>query len=387
MLKDGEIMASAKNNTTSTENRNSCTCCPEDRPKEFYKSFNQVHKNTQKLPICKQCIEIEYQRYMSTYNDSKLALYYICRKFDIFFCLTAYEGALNQSASTGWTIIQSYMKQINSFRDKNDYSHRNGYGVCFDDSFEFLDRVVINNDNNKVDKYDNNDEIIKVKKGKAADIKNVSPTKEDEKAQADILRLLGYDPFLEYEMSDKIFLCNDLVTYLDEDTVDDAYKCSVVLQIVNNNNQIRKIDIAINQLSSDIDSIVKNSKDIDGLASIKQKLNQANDKLSKENNIALKHRDGNGTQNSTLGSMMKKLRELGFEKAEHDYYDMCQSFGIRKSADISNQSILDILHFDDNDVNNMFKMQREELQKLQDKELGYKEQIRILIKENNELKK
>ncbi len=375
-------MSSTRNNTISTENRNTCTCCPEDKPKEFYKSFNPVHKNTQKMPICKKCIEIEYQKYISKYNDSKLALYYTCRKFDIFFCLTAYEGALNQSASTGWDIIPSYIKLINSFRDKEDGSHRNGYGVCFDDSFEFLDRVVVENKSVEIEEIQEDKESKKNKQ-----TNKISLTNENKKVQKDIERLLGHDPFIDYDLEDRIFLYNDLIAYLDEDTVEDAYKCSVVLQIVNNNNQIRKIDIVINQISSDIDSIVKNSDGIDKLASVKAKLNQVNDKLSKENNIALKHRAGSGSQNSTLGSMMKKLRELDFEKAEHDYYDMCKSYGIRKSAEISNQSIADIIRFDDNDLNNMFKMQREELQKLQDKELDYKEQIRLLIKENNELKK
>ena len=77
---------------------------------------------------------------------------------------------------------------------------------------------------------------------------------------------------------------------------------------------------------------------------------------------------------------------MDFEKAEYDYYDMCKSYGIQKSAEASNKSIAEIIRFDENDMNNMFKMQREEIQKLQDKELNYREEIRLLIKENNELK-
>jgi hypothetical protein len=209
---------------------------------------------------------------------------------------------------------------------------------------------------------------------------------DDLKSQKDVIRLLGYDPFAGYEKIDKKFLYNELIPYLDEDTLEDQFKCNVILQIVNNNNQIRKIDMVINKLSSNMDSLIKNSEDIKKLTAIKTQLNQANDKLSKENNIALKHRAGSNAKNSTLGSMMKNLRELGFEKAEHDYYDMSKAYGMKVSADISNKSIMEILHFDENEFNIMFKMQREEIQKLQEKELNYKEEIRKLAVENNLLK-
>jgi hypothetical protein len=373
--------ASAK---SQAKNEIVCISCGNTKISEFYSSLNENHKMTNgKLPWCKSCVEKQYGEYLNKYGDGNLAMYYTCRKFDIYFSNSAYDGAKNNSIKTGWTVIQSYFKQINSFRNEYGVS-KNGYGVCFDESSDFLDIQMLENNqiNNKNNNLQNSlDEDKNPKK------KKVSLTNEDKKSQEDVKKLLGYDPFSEYEMEDRIFLCNDLVSYLDEDTVEDGFKCSVVLQIVNNNNQIRKIDIVINQLSSSIELISKNSKSIDELTSIKIKLNQANDKLSKENNIALKYRDGNGTQNNSLGSMMKKLRELDFEKAEHDYYDMCKSYGIRQSADISNKSIMSIIHFDDNDMNNMFKMQRDELQKLQDKELDYKEQIRLLIKENNELKK
>ena len=133
--------------------------------------------------------------------------------------------------------------------------------------------------------------------------------------------------------------------------------------------------------------MVENSKDITALVDMTTKWNQQNDRLSKENNIALKHRGNSSSKNSTLGSIMKNLRELGFDKAEHDYYDMAKAYGMKFSADISNNSIIEILRFDDNDKNNIFKIQREKLQDLQEKELEYKGEIRRLICENVEKEK
>jgi len=226
---------------------------------------------------------------------------------------------------------------------------------------------------------ENNEENIKTSL-------KIELTEDDLKSEEDCIRLLGYDPFLGYGVLDQKYLYNELIPYLDEDTLEDPFKIGVVIQIVINNNQIRKANMSINNLSSDNQSMVKNSKDIIALTDMTTKWNQQNDRLSKENNIALKHRGGSGSKNSTLGSLMKNLRELGFEKAEHNYYDMKKAYGMKFSADISHQSIIDIIHFDDNDKNIVFKNQREELQKLQEKELDYREEIRKLITENSKLK-
>jgi hypothetical protein len=258
----------------------------------------------------------------------------------------------------------------------------------FEDSIFVEDKEEIKNDKaveNNIDKESKEDRMYE--KTTFDDLETDNRlTENDIQMQKDVIRLLGYDPFAGYLSFDRKFLYGELLPYLDEDTLDDQYKISIVLQILNNNNQIRKIDLVINKLSSEEDSLLKNSAKIKDLTGIKTQIGQANDKLSKENAIAIKHRGDSKNNKSTLGSMMKDLRELGFEKAEQDYYDMLKSHGMKVSADISNKSIMEILHFDDNDFNNMFKMQREEIQKLQDSELDLKEQIRVLLKENNELK-
>jgi len=65
--------------------------------------------------------------------------------------------------------------------------------------------------------------------------------------------------------------------------------------------------------------------------------------------------------------MMKNLRELGFEDAEHDYYDHMKAKGMKVTADISNKSILEQLQFDENDYVSMLKEQKEIIQRLQEK--------------------
>ena len=75
---------------------------------------------------------------------------------------------------------------------------------------------------------------------------------------------------------------------------------------------------------------------------------------------------------------MKEYRELGFKDAEQDYYDQCQAYGMKLVADISNKSILEQLQFDENDIHDMFFMQRQLVQELQEKILGVEEENRQL---------
>ena len=336
-----------------------CLNCGEEKNQKtgFYKSNSIIlKKNNERMVICRDCVQQIYSELVDEYNDCKFALYLLCRLLDVYFDSDLYTTVEQLVTNSDGSIVGIYMQKVNSLPQ---YSSKT-----------FNDSKSLN---------ENNEENIKTSL-------KIELTEDDLKSEEDCIRLLGYDPFLGYGVLDQKYLYNELIPYLDEDTLEDPFKIGVVIQIVINNNQIRKANMSINNLSSDNQSMVKNSKDIIALTDMTTKWNQQNDRLSKENNIALKHRGGSGSKNSTLGSLMKNLRELGFEKAEHNYYDMKKAYGMKFSADISHQSIIDIIHFDDNDKNIVFKNQREELQKLQEKELDYREEIRKLITENSKLK-
>lgn len=280
------------------------------------------------------------------------------------------------SAKESKTVFSTYMQRIPLNHGDKEYKDGEQLVDVLKEEIKKNMQYVKENseDNEKIESFDCK-EVIE----KKPEINDYTEKRED------TIRLLGYDPFIDYTEEDKQYLYNEIVPYLDEDTLDDQYKIGVILQILINNNQIRKINLAMNKLSDSLDSMIQNGKEISTLTDITNKLNMQNDRLSKENQIALKHRGGS-SKKSTLGSTMKELRELNFEKAEHNYYDMKKAYGMKVSADISNKSILEIIHFDDNDKNIIFKNQRDELQKLQEKELDYREEIRKLVKENTELK-
>jgi regulator of sirC expression with transglutaminase-like and TPR domain len=147
---------------------------------------------------------------------------------------------------------------------------------------------------------------------------------------------------------------------------------------VNNNNQIRKIDLVIATMSSDAKTLIGNQGEIKSLSQTKKAIVDNTDKIAKENSISVKNRGDKKAGKSTLTYMMKQYRELGFDEAEQDYYDQNKAYGMKIVADISNKSILEQLQLDENDYTDMLKTQRELVQELQSKIEDVEEENRQL---------
>lgn len=357
-------MASTKNKKASTEIlRNSCTCCGANNSKDFYKSFNPIQKQTQQLSVCKSCVEIEFQKYLGKYQDGKLAMYYLCRKFDIFFCVNAYEGAVNNSATTGWTIIQSYFKQINSFRNE-DYVSKNGYLITFDESFDFLDRVLLENSNDN--------EIKSTKKEKTP----INFSDSDKQNQNDVIRLLKYDPFIDESYEIKGFLYNKLIDFLDENTLNDSFKLPIVIEIVKGFGQAEKINKALSQI--DITNDMTKIKDIKILSDTRNDILRVTLTMAKDNGISENYSNNKSKGAGTLSGIIKDLQEKGIRDAEVNLYDIETCSGMKQVADISNKSIIQQLMLNENDYVDMIKDQKQLIQDLDDKSIKLEEDNRLL---------
>ena len=360
------------------ESKIKCPMCT-DEPKarsNFYKSLSPLYlginidyPNESRMVFCKECICNTYDTYYGILKDIKKSILITCMKFDIPFNEGDFDGAMKQCTNKPTAHpLKIYMTKLNSLGNFNNTL------AGFDPKFLF-------------DKETGKDLITNALELEVKDLDyNIQLTEKDLQVKDDVIRLIGYDPFAGYSNFDQKFLYNELITYLDEDLLDDAFKLSQILQLVNNNNQIRKIDLVIATLSNDTKTLISNQGEIKSLSSTKSQIVGSTDKIAKENSISVKNRGDKKTGKSTLGNMMKDLRELKFDKAEQDYYDMSKAYGMKQAADISNQSTLDILKFDDNDLDHMLKLQRELIQDLQQKELDLNEKIRLLSVENIELR-
>ena len=86
------------------------------------------------MPYCKDCVKNKiYPEYLRKYKSPNLAIYYRCRKIDVPYIHTAYQGALETIKNPKSTmygedyLVQAYMQNI-AFSENNDW------GVSFDDS-------------------------------------------------------------------------------------------------------------------------------------------------------------------------------------------------------------------------------------------------------------
>ena len=357
------------------ESKIKCPMCT-DEPKarsNFYKSLSPLYlginidyPNESRMVFCKECICNTFDTYYNILKDIKKSILITCMKFDIPFNEGDFDGAMKQCVNKPTAHpLKIYMTKLNSLGNFNNAL------TGFDPKFLF-------------DKETGKDLITNSFEIEAKDLDfNIQLTEKDLQVKDDVIRLIGYDPFAGYSNFDQKFLYNELITYLDEDLLDDAFKLSQILQLVNNNNQIRKIDLVIATLSNDTKTLISNQGEIKSLSSTKSQIVGSTDKIAKENSISVKNRGDKKAGKSTLTYMMKNYREIGFEDAEVDYYDQLKGIGMKHAADISNSSILEQLRFDENDLDNMIKEQRTLIQSLQselDESLEENRKLRIKIK-------
>jgi hypothetical protein len=325
----------------------------------FYMVKNNMLYPKNRLIICKVCLKKKIYNEDNTVNIEKLQE--VLKQLNMPFLQDVYNVAKNQN-----DIVGDYFRQINSMPQYQGLTWNNAMNEEADNS-------------NKDNIQKENNEVVFV-------AETVIITEEDKKIQEDVNKMLGYDPFAGYSTFDKKFLYGELLPYLDEDTLEDQYKISVILQILNNNNQIRKIDLAINRLGSNAQLLIDNDTKIKGLTSIKSQIAKQSDNLSKENGIAVKHRGDKKSGKSTLTAIMKDYREKGFDEAEEDYYDQNKAYGMQLVADVSNKSILEQLQFDENDISDMFFSQKQLIQELNKKVADLEEELRVLHIQCNENK-
>lgn len=93
---------------------------------DLYVSKSELYQHYGKLIYCKSCVEKIYNRYFQQSGDKKRATYLMCRRLDIPFKYSAYEGACKDNRD--WSFQQLYIGKINSLGSSNNY------GLSFDDS-------------------------------------------------------------------------------------------------------------------------------------------------------------------------------------------------------------------------------------------------------------
>lgn len=272
-----------------------------------------------------------FDEYSRRYKSDKIALMICCHYLDIPFYNSLYDSIVKNNSNFS---IGMYSRQILNNRQ---YQYKTFINTLIDGELSKTDLDV-------------------------REEKETKWSKDEISNKSSCISVVGYDPFEEYDENVRRVLFNELIKYFenDDDIADDTYKISQVIQIVNNNNQIRNCDITISALNP-----VKDAGDIKTLNEIKSRLVASNDKIAKENEISVKNRSNKEVGKSTLGYLQRNLREMDIPNAEENYYDQLRSDGTLWAIDMSIKAIQGNALFDENDKQEIYETNLKLVNKLQ----------------------
>jgi hypothetical protein len=211
---------------------------------------------------------------------------------------------------------------------------------------------------------------------------------EFKKNKADVIRLIGYDPFETESTDDQVQLYSNLIGLLDasEDANDDMLRLAACITIVRSFNQLAKFDDLIASLMADTPNIAVNSATIKSLEDMKNKVVNSVSKLAEDNCISLKHSKNASKGENTWTGKLRRIKDMNLREAEINGFDIQTCKGMKQVMDMSNRSILEALKLDESEYSDMLAEQREMIVQLNTDLDHYKELCRIMLRENLDLK-
>ncbi|GFN32589.1 hypothetical protein [Paenibacillus xylaniclasticus] len=323
-----------------------CSCCNKSKnaEKNFYKSNSKFHSDG-RVGICKDCVRENVNA-----NDIlsvKTMLLHLNRPF-----LASYwDNAVLEGEKKGQEPFGLYLKTLQLNGITKDLT-------WLESDHENKDNIQVSTTSQAID--------------------NQLSSLDDSKNRDDVIRLIGYDPFLYENPDDKKSLYDKLVDFLDESTLEDSFKLPVVIEIVKTFNQIDKMNSALALMLADTSSMMTNTGSIKSLIETKDKMYKSVLALAKDNGISVNHNNNKSKGGNTLNGIVKKLNEIGLEDATVNLFDLETCEAMKQIADISHRSILDQLLFDENDYAEMLAEQKEIIRKHDEKTTKLEEEVRLL---------
>lgn len=325
-----------------------CLCCIKSKSEDdfFTSKWSKVwNESNKKVLFCKDCIQLLMDEYTPRYGE-RTALIICCALLDVPYYGTLYQSIINNNSFFN---VGLYLRQL----QMRQHQYKN-FSNCITDG-----------------------ELLKTEREFKEDIES-KWTKRDKQNMNFAISVVGYDPFDDCNMTDndRKYCFNILAGYCDIDGIkDDGHKIQCVVQITQNQMQVRKLDEMINQelLASHPDE-----KRIKELTATKKQLQDSIAKLAQDNNLSSAYNNNSNAGKHTLSEKMKEMLTDGYEAIRVNLYDIRTSEAMKQIADLSNASILEQLTLDSNDYSEMIKEQRELITKLQSESDELSEENRML---------
>ena len=364
--------------TPTSEKKYLCPYCnKEKKESEFYMSTDPLVL-TGRTSMCKDCarkIARNWDENKQEYGDcTKASIQEALERLDKPWVESLWESSYHEvydeSKKKGRkeSVWDAYIKNIGMTQYKT-MRWRDGdlFNTYVEDARQIADIEAAKNNNAQM--LANSQEV----------------NEEFEKNKRDVIRLLGYDPFEGEKLEDQPLLYSQLIGYLDlGGDNDDMMRTSSAITIVRGFLQNAKID---DRLAKAMANSNANTAEIKALLDSKQKLSSNISQLAEQSCLSLKHNKNASKGENTFTGIVKRLKEMNLREAEVNAFDIGTAEGMRQVADISNASIIKQIRLDENDYTDMLAQQRELIEKLQAKANENEEIARILLRENQDLKK
>lgn len=363
--------------TTTVEKKYLCPYCnKEKKESEFYMSTDPLVL-TGRTSMCKECArkiarnwDDDKQEYgQCTRKSVMMALEYIDKPWIEDLWESSYHEVYDETKKVKKSSVwDAYIKNIGMTQYKT-MRWRDGdlFNTYVEDARQIADIEAAKNNNTQM--LANSQEV----------------NEEFEKNKRDVIRLLGYDPFEGEKLEDQPLLYSQLIGYLDlGGDNDDMMRTSSAITIVRGFLQNAKID---DRLAKAMANSNANTAEIKALLDSKQKLSSNISQLAEQSCLSLKHNKNASKGENTFTGIVKRLKEMNLREAEVNAFDIGTAEGMKQVADISNASIIKQIRLDENDYTDMLAQQRELIEKLQAKANENEEIARILLRENQDLKK
>lgn len=328
-----------------------CRCGKNKKETEFYKvSSSPLWTATKnRAPFCKDCIEQIYRDYSVQYGG-RAAIIAVAALLDYPFAPDVYETLCEKYGACS---LGNYIRSMNAIQYK---------------SKTFV-MSIANGDLGKDDDDIQDEREAKWSKGDKVNMKAV-------------ISMMGYDPFEDLGLTDaeRKYCFNIMAGYCSIPNIEeDGHKLESAVQITLSRLQCKQID---NMLFKESSQKSPNIKNIDTLSATKRTLVSSINQIAKENGLS----DSSGSSTLSASTLTKKMKELAaddFKAIQVNTFDINTCDAMRKIADLSNQSIMEQLSFENSDYMEMVKEQREMIEALREERDALKEENRNLKNKQN----
>lgn len=313
-----------------------CVCCGKPKYEDFfyYNKYSSIYIGVyNRVPVCKDCLEILYRKYAMQYDQLASA--------------AAIISILDMPYSE-----PSVITQIEDGRFKIGNYARNSNMVSFQNK-SFIDSIIAGEFFDAKDKLQEKVE------------RQWEP--QDRKNKKFVIGKFGYDPFESFGFEDADYRSafNITAKYLDDDSIlQDAHKMQSLITMVATIIQSNKVETL---LTYQYRNIKPDTNEIKTLTATKKDLQATISKLAEDNNISSKYQKENKSAQSHLTAKMKEMANADYWESKPNMFDVRTSAAMRQVADLSHQSILEQLELTDSDYAQMVKDQRTMIKGLQEK--------------------